>query len=338
MAAVLGALCLANLAFFWWYYPRPAAETHAVRLTIEPPQQGIVSTLSVSPDGRRVVYGAPNADGNKILWLRSLDFLSAQPLPGTDNPFFTTFWSPDSRHVAFVSSSDNKLKKVDLASGGAPQVLANAPNGRGGTWNRDGVIVFAPSAAGPLYRISAAGGEITPVTTIDESRRDVSHRYPWFLPDGRHFLYLVRGAAGDDTAIYVGSLDSKETKRLVTAQSGGIYSPPGYLLYVRDETLVAHTFDAETLELKGEALSIAGASVGFDLTSNLRGSPFPIMACSCITAALNLTKRNCSGSIERENRRVHSEVLQVIAIFASLRMRSVSPSGDMTRGRVGISG
>ena len=270
VAAVLGALLIASLAFLWWTLRRPVEEARATRLTIAPPEKGVVSTLSISPDGRRVVYGAPNAEGKPVLWMRSLDSLTAQQLPGTDNPFFTTFWSPDSRYVGFVSSSDNKLKKVDVTTGGAPQVLAMAPNGRGGTWNRDGVIVFAPSAEGPLYRISAAGGELTPVTTLDESRQDVSHRYPWFLPDGRHFLYLARGAAADATAIYIGSLDSKETKRLIAAESGGIYSPPGYLLYVRDGTLVAHNFDAASLELKGEGVPITDVPlVGLDLTSNL---------------------------------------------------------------------
>lgn len=268
VAALLGALLIAALPFVWLYFQRPVEQPQVLRLTIAPPEKGVVSTLSVSPDGKRVVYGAPNADGKNVLWLRSLDSLTAQPLPGTENPFFTTFWSPDSRYVAFVSSSDNKLKKIDLA-GGSPQVLANAPNGRGGTWNRDGVIVFAPSAEGPLYRVSASGGEATPVTTLDESRQDVSHRYPWFLPDGRHFLYLARGAAADVTGIYVGSLDSKETRRLVAAESGGVYSPPGYLLYVRDGSLVAQHFDADKLELTGEAVPVADSLVGFDLTSNL---------------------------------------------------------------------
>ena len=270
IAAVLGALLLGALPFVWLHFQRPAEHPQAIRLTIAPPEKGVVSTISISPDGKRVVYGAPNAEGKTILWLRSLDSLTPQPLPGSENPFFTTFWSPDSRYLAFVTSSDNKLKKIDLLGGGStPQVLANAPNGRGGTWNRDGVIVFAPSAEGPLYRVSASGGEVTPVTTLDESRRDVSHRYPWFLPDGRHFVYLARAATADSTEIYVGSLDSKETKRLVAAESGGVYSPPGYLLYVRDGSLVAQYFDADKLELTGEAMPIADSLVGFDLTSNL---------------------------------------------------------------------
>jgi eukaryotic-like serine/threonine-protein kinase len=262
----------ATLAAFAFLLPylRPAqkAEVQAVRLSIPPPARGVVSTLSVSPDGRRVVYGAPNADGKQVLWLRSLDSTTAQPLPGTDNPFFTTFWSPDSRFLAFVSSTDNKLKRFDI-NGGTPQTLANAPNGRGGTWNRDGVIVFAPAAEGPLSRVSSTGGPVTEVTALDQSRKEISHRYPWFLPDGRHFLFFARGATYEGNSVCVGSLDSKEFKRLINADSGAVYSPPGYLLYVREGTLMAHAFDLDRLELKDEPMPIADAVIGFDLTSNL---------------------------------------------------------------------
>ena len=260
---------LAAFAFLLPYLrPAPKEEVDVVRLTIPPPARGVVSTLSVSPDGRQVVYGAPNADGKSILWLRSLDSTTAQPLTGTDNPFFTTFWSPDSRFVGFVSSTDNKLKRVDV-NGGTPQVLANAPNGRGGTWNRDGVIVFAPAAEGPLSRVSSTGGPVTEVTALDQSRKEISHRYPWFLPDGKHFLFFARGATYEGNSVCVGSLDSKGFKHLINADSGAIYSPPGYLLYVREGTLMAHPFDLDRLELKDEPIPIADAVIGFDLTSNL---------------------------------------------------------------------
>ena len=267
---VTGLFAMLAAFAFLLPYLRPAQkqEVEAVRLTIPPPARGVVSTLSVSPDGRRVVYGAPNTDGKQVLWLRSLDSTTAQPLPGTDNPFFTTFWSPDSRFLGFVSSTDNKLKRVDV-NGGAPQSLANAPNGRGGTWNRDGVIVFAPAAEGPLSRVSSTGGPVTEVTALDQSRKEISHRYPWFLPDGRHFLFFARGATYEGNSVCVGSLDSKEFKRLINADSGAVYSPPGYLLYVREGTLMAHRFDLERLELKDEPIPIADAVIGFDLTSNL---------------------------------------------------------------------
>jgi serine/threonine protein kinase len=260
---------LAAVAFLLPYLkPAQKQEVQAVRLTIPPPAKGVVSTLSVSPDGRRVIYGAPNDDGKQVLWLRSLDSTTARPLPGSDNPFFTTFWSPDNRYVAFVSSTDNKLKRLDV-NGGAPQTLANAPNGRGGTWNGDGVIVFAPAAEGPLSRVSSTGGPVTEVTALDQSHKEISHRYPWFLPDGRHFLFFARGATYEGNSVCVGSLDSKEFKRLISADSGAVYSPPGYLLYVREGTLMAHAFDLDRLELKDDPIPIADAVIGFDLTSNL---------------------------------------------------------------------
>ncbi len=267
IAAALGLTLLSAIPFVWLHFRRGRDDVRVVRVTIPPPEKGVVSTLSVSPDGRRVVYGAPNAEGKPVLWMRSLDSLTAQPLPGTDSPFFTTFWSPDSRFVGFVSSADNKLKKIDV-TGGPPQILAAAPNGRGGTWNRDGVIVFAPSSEGPLFRVPAAGGEVTQVTTLDESGQENSHRFPCFLPDGRRFVYFVRGARAEASSIYVGSLDSKETKRLFSADSGAAYSPPGYLLYVREGTLMAQAFDAERLELRGEAVPVAEAIIALDLSSN----------------------------------------------------------------------
>ncbi len=255
VSAFLGLSLIAALSFVWLYFRRAPEEVRAVRLTIPPPEKGVVSVLSVSPDGLRVVYGAPNAEGKSVLWMRSLSSLTGQQLPGTENPFFTTFWSPDSRFVGFVSSADNKLKKIDV-TGGPPQTLADAPNGRGGTWNRDGVIVFAPSSEGPLYRVSAAGGEVTPVTALDESRQEVSHRYPYFLPDGRHFFYFARTSRAGGTAIYVGSLDSKETKRLLVgadsgAISGAMYSPPGYILYLRDGILVGARFRCRQARTQG---------------------------------------------------------------------------------------
>src|SRR5207244_11229796 len=127
----------------------------------------------------------------------------------------------------------------------------------GGPGSRDGVIAFARSAEGPLYRVAAAGGEVTPVSALDESRGETSHRYPYFLPDGRHFLYLARCVQTENNAIYVGSLDSKETKRLLRADSSVAYSSPGYLLSVRDGTLLAQRFDADKLELAGEPVTVA---------------------------------------------------------------------------------
>jgi serine/threonine protein kinase len=264
IAGLLGLIAILAI-LFPYLRPQKTETVKAIHLTIPPPAKGVVSTVSVSPDGRLVVYAAPNAEGKTLLWLRSFDSQTAQPLPGTDYAVFNTFWSPDSRFVCFFSTVDNKLKKVDV-SGGMPQTLADAPSGRGGTWNHDGTIVFAPSSDGPLFRMSAVGGEARPVTVVDETHQETSHRYPYFLPDGRHFLYLVRTVRAGESYIHVGSIDSKETKRLVSSESGAMYSPPGYLIYMRDGNLMAQAFDAQKLELSGEAMRVADG-VGFDPTS-----------------------------------------------------------------------
>jgi dipeptidyl aminopeptidase/acylaminoacyl peptidase len=168
------------------------------------------------------------------------------------------FWSPDSRFLGFFA--DGKLKKIDV-SGGPPITLGNAPDARGGTWNSDGVIVFAPGAAGALHRISASGGGVsTPVTKLDETRVEISHRWPVFLPDGEHFLY--RGGAagalttGEGAMIAVGSLQKQDGKRLVPADSNPLYAR-GYLLFLRERTLMAQPFDPKRLETTGDAFPIA---------------------------------------------------------------------------------
>lgn len=127
------------------------------------------------------------------------------------------FWSPDSAFIAFFAQG--KLKKVE-ASGGSPQTVCDAPAGEGGTWNRDGVILFGNENGG-LSRVSAGGGQPVLVTKLDVSRKETSHRWPQFLPDGRHYLYVAQAP----TTIYVSSLDSRETKQLVTADSKALYAP-----------------------------------------------------------------------------------------------------------------
>ena len=148
------------------------------------------------------------------------------------------FWSPDSRAIGFFARG--KLKRIDVA-GGLPQPLADAPFGLGGTWSRDGVIVFSPNLASPLLQIPAAGGSAKPATTKDERRRDPIHMGPSFLPDGRHFLFW---AGTPDPGVYVASLDANEVKLVLRTDSAATYSPPGYLLFMRQSTLMAQPFDA----------------------------------------------------------------------------------------------
>src|SRR4029077_4271661 len=150
-----------------------------------------------------------------------------------------------------------KLRRI-AASGGPPQVICDATGVRGGTWSPSGDIVFTPSDRDPLYRVAASGGTATPLTELDPSH-EYSHRWPWFLPDGKHFLYLVQtlGSVQERGHIYVGTLGSNERKVIVLANSAAVYSPTGHLLYCRDRTLVAQPFDVKRLEVRGEPTVIA---------------------------------------------------------------------------------
>jgi Tol biopolymer transport system component len=184
-----------------------------------------------------------------------LDSITAQPLSATENAAFP-FWSPDSRYIGFFA--DRKLRKVPR-SGGQPEMICDAPNGRGGTWSKDGIIVFAPLATGPLQRVSANGGEVVTIANPDPARGETALRFPCFLPDGQHFLYvsLPRRQGGFD--IYLGVLNSKEYVRIMTADSAPVYAEPGYLLFGRGGRLAAQRFDLSSLKPVGEAISLGDA-------------------------------------------------------------------------------
>jgi serine/threonine protein kinase/Tol biopolymer transport system component len=209
--------------------------------------------VMVSPDGTRLVFAAFGPDGKQMLWLRPLDASSSQPLPGTEDAAYP-FWSPDSRFIGFFA--ERKLKMIE-ATGGPAQALCDALDGRGGSWNREGIIVFPPTFNGPLYKISSGGGTPTPVTELDSSQREDSHRWPQFLPDGRHFLFFGRSRQAATSGAYVGSLDSKEKKLLFRNPSSVVYAAPGYLLFVRENTLMAQAFDHNRLSLIGDGAPIA---------------------------------------------------------------------------------
>ncbi|HLL75094.1 MAG TPA: protein kinase [Pyrinomonadaceae bacterium] len=237
----------------------PAAAT---RFLITQPGEGDVAGAPViSPDGRRVVLVVRDAAGKQSLWLRPLDALDAHQLAGTEAGGLP-FWSPDGRSIGFIAAG--KLKKIDV-SGGPAQTLSDAIS-VGGTWNREGVILFSRSATEGLYRIPAAGGTPEPLTTLDKSRNEYIHAWPHFLPDGRHFLYVAGTSPREKSAIFLGSLDSKPPRMLLNAESSVAYAPPGYLLYAREGTLVARPFDAAGLELTGEAVPVV-KQIGFTLSN-----------------------------------------------------------------------
>ncbi len=278
-AAVLLVATLGLLATVV-HFLRAVSDVRPLRAFILPPEGtgfgasgGLGGPVVVSPDGKRMAFVATSADGRRMLWVRTLETLTAQLLSGTEDASFP-FWSPDSRSLAFFSQ--NRLKKIDVA-GGPPLTLCDASGGtggRGGTWNRDDVILFAANTTSGLSRVSAAGGAPTPVTKLDSARKESTHRWPLFLPDGNHFLYVARGVgvrgasvAGGTEGIHAASLDGKENKLVVREVSSMAYAS-GHLLFVREGTLMAQAFNSKRLEVTGEALPIA-EQVQFDLAFSL---------------------------------------------------------------------
>jgi len=277
-------LLLAAAVAGWILNSRRSAVEEPLRFSVSPPQGESLlfgttqGGSAISPDGRILAFAATN-QGKPMLWLRRLDSLGAKPLAGTDGGYYP-FWSPDSRFEGFFASG--KLKTIAIR-GGLPQTLCEAPEGRGGTWNRDDVIVFTP-VVGPVYRISAAGGAPVRLTKLDAAGQEDAHYWPCFLPDGRHFLYLARNTRRENDGIAVGSVDAgPETQkpiRLVTANSNAVYAPPrngrpGYLLFGLDQTLTARPFDATRLRVEGEPVQMA-EEVGY--VPNLRLENFSVSA------------------------------------------------------------
>ncbi len=242
------------------YFRRAEQPSQTMRFPLPAPEKlDYRGELALSPDGRHVAFVVTGA-GGKTLWVRSVDSLEARELPGTSDATLP-FWSPDSNSIGFFAS--NKLKKTDLA-GGAPQTLAEATaDARGAAWGANGTIIFTPGFTTPLSKVSAAGGTVQPLTELDQTREQTSHRWPSFLPDGRRFLYFARAKKKEAEGIYIGSLDSKEGKFLLSTNLRATYAAgpdgtnTGYLLFLRDKTLMAQFFDTTRLELRGEPSIVA---------------------------------------------------------------------------------
>lgn len=255
--AALGLVLVATGAWVV-FRPPPEPAMSEVRLEMSTPPAGLLDSvsLSLSPDGQRVVFAAA-LNGQSQLWVRSLDSVTPEPLRGTTGGQYP-FWSADSRSIAFFA--DSSLKRLDIDTG-TLKALARAQAGRGGTWNSDGVILFAPTASGAIFRIAATGGEPAAVTKLDLPRQ-TDHRSPSFLPDGRHFLYYARGTT-EGRGVYLADLESEQTHYLADADAGGVYISNGYVLFVRLGSLIAQRLDVGSAALTGSPIVVADRVAAF---------------------------------------------------------------------------
>jgi len=266
---------ISAVVFGFLYFTRPSTEVQTIDSNILLPQKLTLAThsgdtgeghLALSPDGSTLAFVAADSSGKTHLMVRALNALDAKELPTTEGAAYP-FWSPDDRYIGFFQSG--KMKKIEV-SGGPSVTVCDAPDGRGGSWNQNGVIIFSPTAGDPIQEVSAAGGPVTVVTKLDASRREQTHRWPCFLPDGNDFLYFSRSSFGgverEEDALVVASLDGKVNKRLMPAKGNVAYAA-GYLIYLREKTLMAQPFDVNRLETSGDAVPIA-EPIEYDLGFN----------------------------------------------------------------------
>jgi eukaryotic-like serine/threonine-protein kinase len=262
VACLLTGLLLTLLLGTLPFRQKPPADEVAMRFAIALPERAAMGRPVISPNGNHLVYAA-TVEGKTQLWLRPMNSMEVRPLPDTEGVNGFPFWSPDSRFIGFVN--DGKLIKMDPLKG-TYQVLCKVPGILGdfsGAWNHEGTILLFGGGLGDgiVLRASAEGGEPVPLPGIDQPRRGAAYRWPSFLPDGSHFIYLVTDTQHDTSDIYLASLDGKESKLLLAAGSSAIYaaSPAGagYLIFARDEVLLAQQFDDHRLAITGESFRIA---------------------------------------------------------------------------------
>jgi serine/threonine protein kinase/Tol biopolymer transport system component len=259
------AVAMAALVLFMYFQHRGPISAPTLRFLVYPPENSSINAAAdaaLSPDGSHLAFVAADMTGKEILWVRSFDSLTARPLAGTEGAVFP-FWSPDSRWVGFFANRSH-LKKIDI-SGGPPVTVASAIAGNGGTWNRNDVIVFATGATRLLYRVSAAGGQVVPITKESETVTATRSRVH-FMPDGTHYLYDAPGS-GTGRAVYVASLESDSGKLLVESGESPAYQH-GRLLYLRGTTLVAQPFDEKRLAIVGSASTLAEQVFSFSASQD----------------------------------------------------------------------
>ncbi|MBK5294540.1 MAG: serine/threonine-protein kinase [Acidobacteriia bacterium] len=256
--AALGSAAVAAIAVWFALQLRTVPQPELVAFTLNTfgAEYSRPAGLSLSPDGGTLAFVATDTKGQRLVWLRSLRSLQSQPIAGTDGAA-SPFWSPDGNFLGFTSKG--KLRKITV-TGGIAQEIADSPGPRGGAWNSDGDILFQVNSRFPLSRVKASGGPVALATRMDEKRQENSHRNPQFLPGGRDFLFNARASAGN-SSIYVGRLGTLDSRRIIAANSSAAYAPPqpghpGYLLYAREGTLLAHPFDPGKAELTGDPLPV----------------------------------------------------------------------------------
>ena len=247
-AAMLG-IALAALAVV--HFREKPPETQLMKFTVPAPQRAGFGYVALSPDGRRIAFLARDADGKARLFLRSLDSLITQPLPGTEGAIYS-FWSPDSRFIAFFSGRE--IKKIE-ASGGVVQKIGEVGEPQGGAWSPDGTILVARNLDS-IYRVPASGGTPQRLTELDLARKESRHYWPSMLADGRHFLYTVTSPLPEVQGVWIASIDNpKEKRRLLPDLAQAVFAE-GYVLFVRGGNLMAQRFDARSLTVRGEAVPI----------------------------------------------------------------------------------
>jgi Tol biopolymer transport system component len=251
------AMILLGLTIFL-YTTREPKDTSLMRLSLVPEgETRITGQLAISPDGKKVAFVAKTIDGETSLWVRSMDWLNAKELPGTSDAIYP-FWAPDSRYIGFFA--DGKLKKIDMGEG-PPQTLCEAPVGRGGSWNKDGIIIFSPNfTAQSILKVPAGGGACEPVFPGESNTTVVD---PYFLPDGNHFLFRL-GGSSQKKGLYVGSLNSAGLKKILDGDISRVeVADTGWILFVKENNLMASRFDLKTFEVAGNAQPIV-QNISFD--------------------------------------------------------------------------
>jgi serine/threonine protein kinase len=240
-----------TVSVLYFLGPRPDSEL-TIRFPLSIPDNLTINQVAISPDGKNIAFTG-TSQGKTLLWVRPLNAMQAHSVNGTESATFP-FWSPDGRFIGFFGGG--KLQKVDL-NGSAPIGVCEAGNGRGGTWNQAGEIVFAPSSGGVLFRVSAEGGIPKALTTLDTAKNEFEHVWPTFLPGGKKFLYLARRVRDQENTVYISSLDQNERKQVVNSVANAIYSPPGYVLFLKDRSLMAQRFDADAGNVIGDPFLVA---------------------------------------------------------------------------------